>query len=51
MVEAVALLTIIRNTAPRDEIKWVRPVLGEIGSANILNICVVKTLLGNGPTI
>lgn len=50
-VEAVVLLTISRNTAPRDEIKWVKPVLGEIGSANILNICVVKTLLGNGPTI
>ena len=51
MAEAVALLTISRNTAPRGEVKWVRPVLGEIGSADILNICVVKTLLGNGPTI
>lgn len=50
-MEAVALLTISRNTAPKNEIKWVKPVLGEIGSASILNICDVKTLIGNGPTV
>ena len=51
IVEAVGLLTISRNTAPRDEIKCNKPVLGEIRSANILNICDVKTRIGNGPTI